>query len=669
MSEKPIHLEKLNDVPPIDYDIYSAPSHDYRTFLVDRRLDPIRVKLSDRTIIIGAMRLLANIFICMPLIKRRMPIYADRHFILEGLFSRDNHAQISSIIKDELFDSVPIEIIVDEIAVSMMDMFNINYTHIGWAVCLADIRKIASTILDDRVQEVINVDLEKAIRGGIKEVEDVTKEAEKRADAFFSSPDNAWNIFHAQLVCGSLKAKQFYQSVLHIGPRTDANEDIFPRIIRESFLTGLKDITSLAIESRSGVKANVYQKKKTADTSYLNRLLQINTIGIKKLHRGDCGSEVYREYHIDPRFSSRYEGKHVFHPQTGELVILNKENVKQFEGTSILGRSPLTCSHTDGYCMKCGGEITKNMLAGDHVGMVANVQVGPIVIQISLSAKHLIVAIAAIYNLPNELTDMFKGRGNKLYFDKEFYPVLDDLVIGFQSKDIAKINDVVLLSEDETLNPDYFSRVTVMYIGKLKEDGEIVPISKQITMKSSNDIYPHLSPEALEFITTHPKCIHRDGKKTWISLKGFPKQLPFLQHPIVNDSISKLVSQLNGFFKTDIERFTSVNAATDYIAEFLWDKGFKTNILHIETVIKGFLITSPMDYYPGKVTDPNNVQFRKLGKLIPRRSIGGQLVYEQNLRYFHSAVLSIIPKRDGLFDAFMGYVDQCDPNNTWPLEK
>lgn len=664
---KMVHLETLVDKEPIDYDIYDAPNHDYRTFLVDRRLDPIRVKLTDRTIVMGGMRLLGNIFICMPLIRRRMPLYADRHFILDGLFSRDRHADISGIIQEELEPTEDMSVIIHEIAESMQDTLNINYTHTPWFVCLADVKKIADTILHPEVQEVINVDLDAAIRSGIQEVDAVTRAAEKRARAYFASPQNAWNVFHAQLVCGSLKEKQFFQTILHIGARTDVNENIFPKIIRQSFLTGISDITSLAIESRSGIKATVYQKKKTADTSYLNRLLQINTVGIKTLYPGDCGSTVTRTYHISPEFQSRYIGKMIFDPQSNTPVMLTKRNIGQYASMTVRGRGPLTCSHTDGYCRACGGAITRNILPTDHVGIVANVQTGPIVIQISLSAKHLIVAIAAKYDIPAELEDMFRGRGNRLYFSKDFYGVLDDLVIGFQSKDIAKINDIQLLGDDEPLNPEYFSRITYMYIGKMGPDGEIIPISKQITMKSKSDIHPHLSPEALEFITAHPENIHRDGKKTWFSLKGFPKQNAFLQHQIVNDSITKLVSQLNGFFKTDIQRFTSVNAATDYLSEFLWDKGFKTNILHIETIIKGFLITSPLDYYPGQVTDPDNVQFRPLGKLIPRRSIGGQLIYEQNRRYFHSAVLSIVPKRDGLFDAFMGYVDQCDPANTWPL--
>lgn len=662
-----VHLEKLNDIPPIDYDIYSAPNHDFQSFLYGHRLDPIRVKLDDKTIIIGGMRLLGNILILFPLIKRRMPLRSDRHFILDGLFNAKRHAAISTIVRDELDGKVDVWTIVDEIANTMQDTFNINYTHTANHICLADLNKMAETILHPEVQEILNIDLDAAIKLGIKEVERVTAEAEKRVYAYFADPKNSWNIFHAQLVCGSLKIKQFFQTVLHIGPRTDVNETIFPRILRESFLTGLSDVTALAIESRSGIKATTYQKKKTADTSYLNRLLQILGIGIKNLYQKDCGSVVRRTYTINPKYTDRYVGKEIFKPNTNESVFLTEDNVKDYAGMTVQGRSPLTCRHTDGYCRHCGGAITRNMLPGDHVGIVANVQTGPIVIQISLSAKHLIVAIAATYDIPSELIDMFRGEGNRLYFTRDFWSVLDHLVIGFESKDISKINDIQLLGDDEPMNPEYFSRITYMYVGKMGEDGNVIPISKRITMKSKSDIHPHLTPEALEFIMSHPQNIHRDGKKTWFSMKGFPKQSPFLQHQIVNDSISKLVTQLRGFFMTDVQRFTSVNAATDYLAEFLWDKGFKTNILHIETIVKSFLITSPMNYYPGQVTDPDDVQFRPLGKLVPRRSIGGQLIYEQNRRYFRSAVLSIIPKRDGLFDAFMGYVDQCDEADRWPL--
>ena len=660
-------MEKLNDIEPIDYNIYDVPNHDFRTFLTERRLDPIRVQLEDGPVIMGGLRLLMNILIVMPLIVRKMPINSERHMVRTGLFSRGRHATIATEIQRDL-DGEDTFKVHDDIAKTMQDTLNITYTHLGWAVMVMDIKQIADTILNPEVQKVLNVDLDSAIRGGIKEVERVTKDAEKVAYAFFADPKNSWNVFHAQLVCGSLKVKQFFQSVLHIGARTDTNENIFPKIIRESFLTGLKDITSLAIESRSGIKANVYQKQKTADTSYLNRILQINAIGVRYLYQGDCGSTVYRTYVIDPRYADRYVGKTIFNPNGGSPVTLTDDNVRDYVGMAVLGRGPLTCKHPDGYCCACGGAITKNILPGDNVGIIANVQTGPIVIQISLSAKHLIVAIAAPYDIPNELMDMFVGRGNSLYFTKDFFPVLDDLVIGFQSKDIAKINDINLLGDDEPLNPEYFSRITYMYVGRMNENGEVVPVSKQITMKSKNDIHPHLSFAALEFITSHPENIHRDGKKTWISMKGFPKNTAFLQHPIINDSITKLVAQLNGFFKTDIQRFTSVNAATDYLAEFLWDKGFPTNILHIETLIKSFLITSPMDYYPCAVTDPDDVMFRPLGKLIPRRSIGSQLIYEQNRRYLHSGVLSIIPKKDGAFDAFMGYLDQCDEHNQWPLD-
>jgi hypothetical protein len=57
------------------------------------------------------------------------------------------------------------------------------------------------------------------------------------------------------------------------------------------------------------------------------------------------------------------------------------------------------------------------------------------------------------------------------------------------------------------------------------------------------------------------------------------------------------------------------------------------------------------------VTDPEHVQFASLAQIIPRRSIGPQIAFEQWNNYITDPSTFIFPKSTSLFDLYIGFND------------
>ena len=655
------------DQQPEFYDPQTALTTDWRTFFYNNRNKMFSIPCVEGDIIIQGNWLLLNIMLCMPLIKRHRPISRDKHMMLEGIYTATEHAKRETEISRSLEAlGYTREELGHDIIMTANNALNMCYTHLGSHIRTMDIFAIAETILQPEAREVCTMDYGDIEDRQINRMEDDFKEQCKKVDELLSGDSLSTNVFRAPLICGALKKGQFHQFVLSAGPRSDTDDQMFLRPVVGSFLSGLKDIKDLAIESRSAAKATHYNKTQMANTQYANRKIHIQNSVMWHLYPGDCGSTVFMTYEPNVRTVKYYIGK-FYLDTSGNLVELIKDRFEDVIGKTIKMRDVQGCLYVDGYCETCGGTITKSFSKEGNVGFLSNVNTGAPVAQQVLSTKHLTSTNAAEYEMPHDLMDILMSVTNDIFLRPAMSRKIDTLAFGFQQKDIQKINDLKYFVSENELHAAYFTDIKYMYVGVLKEDGVIVKHSTRTSMGGKTKMYPHLSPEILSVIRNHPEDIVIQDGISWLLLRHINPEAPIMQCTVVNNSIKRFVSQFTDLVTKDVERYRSMNDFMRQLTRLIWPR-VNTHITHISCLARSCLITSRKDFHIPVMIDPDDVMCSSLNRIIPMRSVGGLFAFQSIDKATNKPVTYITQKRTGIFDEFMGYSDLVARDISWPIK-
>jgi hypothetical protein len=314
-------------------------------------------------------------------------------------------------------------------------------------------------------------------------------------------------------------------------------------------------------------------------------------------------------------------------------------------------RSPLTCRHTDGICHVCGGHLTDFMPAHTVVGIACTVEYMSAVSQLVLSTKHFSSTKAIAYIVPDQLRDFLFVKQNDIFIREAID--IDRLKIAVSFRDIPYIKEIRAADEEgETVAPisdKQFSNIRSMIFADANSDTLATPEVSLI----SNGTIPYFSAELLNFIREHPRCVTIADDLVWISLKNFDRtNEPLLRYVVQSNSMMRFNNELETFATSDIGDYTTLKEALADFSEKVFQE-INVNLLHLETVLKSYLITSDQDYNVPMVTDIDNVRFGTLLTIMPRRSLGGMLAYERLGEFMaKEPELYLLPHREGLFDSF-----------------
>lgn len=658
------------------YDPQRALIEDWRSFFYDHRDTIFTFPCIEGEVELNGRWALLNILLCMPLIRRRKPISRDKHLMLSGIYDAVSHARHMTQISRSLEEAgYTREELGHDIIMTTTNAHNLCYTHLGSYIRTMDIFSIADTVLQEEVEPVLTMDYGDVNDGNINRMETAFKEQCVKVDELLIGNSLSTNIFRAPLLCGALKKKQFHQFVLSAGPRSDTDDQMFLRPVRGSFLSGLMDIKDLAIESRSASKSAHYNKSQMANTQYNNRKIHIQNSTIWHLYSGDkgnCGSKVYMTYAIPMKdypnkgndFAKHYAGKYLVHDDES-LTEITKDNLDEIRGKTIRIRDVQGCLYTDGYCETCGGTITRSFSKTGNVGFLSNVNTGAPVAQQVLSTKHLTSTNAIEYQIPHDLTDILMSINNNIYLRPGVHRKTNVLAFGFQPKDIDRINDLKYILTDVSSGA-YFSDIKYMYVGLLNDDGSITQHSSRTSMKGQSDSYPYLSPEVLAVIREQPKDIVIQGKIAWLLLRNVNPDQAVMQCTVVNNSIKAFVDRFRTLVTIDVERYRSMNDFMRDLTRLIWEN-VDTHITHVSCLARACMITNKKDFHVPVMTNPDDVMFGTLSRIIPMRSIGGQFAYQGVDVATNKPVTYITPKLTGIFDHFLGYTDHIEALQNWPL--
>jgi hypothetical protein len=587
--------------------------------------------------------------------------------MLSGIFGKAEHSKRLTKISETLVGyGYTRDELGHDIIMSMNDALNMCYTHLGSFVRTMDIFTMAKTVLQSGFKEKCQPNYGDIRDRNIHRMEEAFKAKSKEILDILSGDSLEYNTFRAPLLCGALKVGQFAQFVVSAGPRSDTDDQMFLRPVEGAFLSGMKNILDFAIESRSASKATHYNKTQMANVQYVNRKFHIQASAIDRLYLTDCGSQVYATYDVSRRFVSNFKGK-FFLSESGELLELTEERYPMVVGKTVKFRDVPECRYTDGYCKVCGGTITDSFSEFGNVGFLANVNTGAPVAQQVLSTKHLISTDSTKYEVPEALEDILMSTTNDIFLRPSIRRRTKTLALGFKHRDISKINDLQYYVSEKELHAAYFTDIKYLTIGELQEDGSIEKYGTQTAMGGDNKTYPHLSPEVLAVIRTHPEDIITQDGISWFVLRNVDPDLPIMQCVVVNNSIKRFVDRFRDLITNRVEKYTSVDVFMRDLSKLVWSKVPNVHITHMACLARACMITSKADFQIPEVTDPDNVMFGTLGKIIPMRYIGALAAFQGFNTATNKPTTFITAKRTGIFDCYMGYKDYIEENMNYPV--
>lgn len=439
----------------------------------------------------------------------------------------------------------------------------------------------------------------------------------------------------------TLSIKQLKQAVGLRGYTTEVNSAFFPEPVVRGFIEGLEG-REIAQESRSGTKATFYTEEPVQTTEYSNRIGQILTAIVQRVHVGDCGSTVTYPTQIGKKDLRKFEGKYYYRDGSDKLELIH-ENDTHLIGKVIHLRNPAGCLIRDrvGICSVCFGELYKSLPEGTLAAHPFGVELFGGISQRVISVKH------------DDTSSVGKVRDLSLD-DKQFIQHSDrtDILITarhlkgieliISQKEAEYLMDIAHLKDLEMLAPSKVTQLTaVAFHYKDKED---LSQYHQLDL-SSGRTTSALSTAMLAYLKRNPDAwyLNSNGKNPVyvIDLSGLPPKTPLFQLPFKHHSMLDVHAEIEQFItsksvsvgpnkerRAKLDDFTSFGQAVEFFDEMISANGFNINRAAIEISLYIYTVQDPDNGNYDLAKGSNTVKFCTEADLFVNRSLSMILVYE-----------------------------------------
>lgn len=458
------------------------------------------------------------------------------------------------------------------------------------------------------------------------------------------------NVLYSYHKLGLLNTMQIPQMMIAIGTRTDINDMLIKYPINASFIHGLTNEIEYMCESLSAKKAAVYAKAAIPLSQYFSRRQHLVTSALSYIYKGDCGTHVIVPYFVHEKVAHNLVGK--YYLTDGGLSEITKDNCKSLIGRTVQFRSPIGCRYKDGICEICGGAMVKYLAEDAKLGIASAIEVTDPTTQKILSAKHLQITNSLMYTPPDDLMSLLLAKRDQIYWRKNKANLIKTFKLGIAMSDMQHISDLSLMTADAAINEEHFSQITKMVIHTI--DGN-EPITNVVDM-AKGKMYPYFSKDMLIYLRDNYESLEI-GEIIWIPLDKFDTSKPIFKSLIQNDSMIEFVSAVESFLKSKISTYTSATEALKDFSNVIYSK-VETNILHLEVMLKAYLIVDELNYGVTEVTDTEQVKFGNDMTINVNRSLGGFLAFQEFFESIRSPKTYVVPRNVGPFDTYVGFSDE-----------
>ncbi len=436
------------------------------------------------------------------------------------------------------------------------------------------------------------------------------------------------------------------QAMQCLGPRgflTDIDSHIFKIPIASSYTSGLTDMYSSLIESRSAAKSLIFSTDPLQKSEYFSRRQQLICMNVRHLHLGDCGSTKYLTWKVrDARMEGATKaasdlktlaGKYYLDEPSKTLKII-RENDYHLIGQTLKLRSIVAgCCHPDPYgvCEVCYGDTSFAIPAESNLGHIACVTMTADLGQLILSTKHFdgSSAVEGIVLKPADKRFLHaQVNGNMYYLAPELKG--SSVQLHFSASEAPGLSDI-----------NHVENVDVLNIARVSEFEDIGMIVRD---KKGSEMYaPSVSVNGRNSSMTHQLLAHikhkgfevtRDGNYL-VDMDGWDFSQPILVLPMrhfnMSDHQSDIADLLEATMKELEYRSTAVNPL-DMIIQLhdLVNRRLSINLSILEVILYSSMVVSAIDndYSLPKPWTQNGVGVKQA--LLTERSLGATMGYERH---------------------------------------
>lgn len=541
-----------------------------------------------------------------------------------------------------------------EIVQAMYNDLSVNIDEYMLSTSLIDLLEIAN----HPVIKEVNANLIPT-QHGIEEVA-----YKKIADVLLNDRSLRHNPNQVGLRSGSFPVGQVLQCVTARGFATDIDSAIGKYPIMTGFLHGVKRLYDSLLESRSAVKAILYNQELVQDSEYFNREIQLIASYLKEIVAGDCGSTSYVRQPILKDTHKFYVGKYYLNEETKQLELITEDNVKSLIGKTIKMRSILGCSSNvpGGICEICYGRMSKQMVKekwvdgihvpGTVIGHVSATEVCGTITQLLFSTKHL--------DSTSHIDPFKLGQGESHYLnvDNDDNIFLKPLfkkrryTISFLSEQLHSITDLNVVDDPNILKPRRVSCITniLVDLGKYDPMGYNGPVELRVY---NHNRKPCLTKDALIYFKEKGWTQSQDGKIVTIDMSDWDVTKPFMVLPFIHVNMAEYKREFQSFYYSSSDqkkafKGRNINKASDDTVVLCDFKDVSTalaafinlnpsklgsNIVHYESLVLVMMARKVAENdYRMPLNAKENGEFSVFTRVIANRSLGPLMAHERQER-------------------------------------
>lgn len=439
-----------------------------------------------------------------------------------------------------------------------------------------------------------------------------------------------------------VKPAQILQCISARGYVTDVDNARFRFPIRTGYVEGMRSIVDYATESRTAATAEFMTQTPMQQSEYLNRLLQISSSVVKRIHPGDCGSRKFIPYLIsDNKKLVDMEGIHYFDENGVEKVITADD--KHMVGKLMHIRSIFTCIHPDRYgvCAHCYGDLSYNAIPTDNLGHNAAVTLQSGQSQLLLSHKHFTSSAHAknliLSSEANRYMEKHIGFNNNAFIKQQAKDVNVSVVLFLEEG--RNLDDLMYLDTLDKVTPERITSVTAL--GFILKQGEFS--EKEVVNVTYDGRTASLTEEALRYVFDHGFTVNEKGAYI-INLKDWDRSLPFLAVPEEQFSAVEYSDMIRTFVKgssgksskrTAAEALKTIIDFTDpakALSAFhdLVSERLKVNLSHLQVILFATMSADldASDYNLPYPDDRTKGHFTKHDQKMKNGNISAAMAYQ-----------------------------------------
>jgi hypothetical protein len=348
-------------------------------------------------------------------------------------------------------------------------------------------------------------------------------------DVIKNDPEMNKNFLAFAVRCKLVDMAQAKQMVGPRGRPTDSDNFVFTKTpILRSFTHGLIELVDSLTESRSGAKAQWYQKTPMEKSEYLNRTVQLLAMTLANLHMTDCGTKGFIYMTVNKDKPDSLLGMRMIQ-EDGVQKYLKPSDIKQLHGKTIKLRSILKCQHPDpeGVCAACYGALALSIPAGTNIGYTSSSTVLGAVGQDLLSTKHLVVsADGAETSFGDDAGKWFmsSGDGNSFLLSSLFRKDKINFIIPSAT---CNLLDILHVENVNVLQKNLITQFSSLIFEKILPTGTVEYHEHQLNLNNNS---AYLTFEALNHIKTHGFTLGTNSDYV-VSLENWDYSLPFFEIP------------------------------------------------------------------------------------------------------------------------------------------